>query len=50
MWFPEKINMINNPLGRSSRGGAVEMNLTSIQEDAGSNPGLPQWAGNLVLP
>ena len=34
----------------SSRCGAVEVNLTSTHEDAGSIPDLTQWAGDLALP
>ena len=28
---------------RSSHCGSAEMNLTSIHDDTGSNPGLSQW-------
>ena len=37
-------------MGRSSRRGAVEMNLTRNYEDVGSIPGLTQWVKDLVLP
>ena len=34
----------------SSHSGAVEMNLTSIHENAGLIHGLIPWVGDLVLP
>ena len=34
----------------SSRHGSAVMNPTSIREDMGSVPGLPQWTKDTVLP
>ena len=33
----------------SSHGGSAETNQSGIHENAGSNPGLPQWVKGLVL-
>ena len=35
---------------RSSHHGSVITNLTSIHEDVGSIPGLPQWVQGLAFP
>ena len=43
-WDKIKINF------GSSHHGSVEMNLTSIREDAGSIPGIPQLVKDLALP
>ena len=39
-----------NYLNGNSHCGSVVTNLTSIHEDMGSIPGLPQWVKNPVLP
>ena len=42
-------NHMQKNILRSSRGGAVEMNLTGNHEVVGSTPGLTQWVKDLAL-
>jgi len=39
-----------NNIVKSSHGGSAVMNLASIHEDVGSNPGLTQGVKDPVLP
>ena len=47
---PVKMVLIKNNTNRSFYCSAVETNLISIHEDAGSNRGLAQWVMDLALP
>ena len=45
-----QIDILKNQLHREFHCGSVVMNLASICEDPGSNPGLDQWVGDPALP
>ena len=45
---PEKTELLRSDFG-SSCCGSAEMNLTSIHENTGLNPGLDQWIKDPVL-
>ena len=49
MELPSWLSRLRTQHCGSSHCGAVETNLTSIHEDAGSIPGLTQWVGDLAL-
>ena len=49
LYLKENFPSLKSGKSGSSHHGSVEMNLTRIQEDASSIPGLAQWVKDVAL-